>query len=137
MRNPRGFQPADAHTLAYCGGLRVFLRVGTVTYAFGMYQMETTILNPDCEIEQLLFHMKLNGIRPNSNSGRILLWLENKGPGEYSIMDIASAIGVSVRQTRLSINLVSCAINGTKLKFKYNILISGKSSTAVAHFARL
>jgi hypothetical protein len=99
--------------------------------------METKALNPDCEIEQLLFHMKLNGIRPNSNPGRILLWLEKKGAGEYSITDIAGAIDLSVRQTRLSINLVCCTINATKLKFKYNILISGKTSTAVAHFARL
>ena len=40
--------------------------------------MEIKTLNPDCEIEQLFFHMKVNGIRPNSNHGRILLWLEKK-----------------------------------------------------------
>jgi hypothetical protein len=99
--------------------------------------METKALNPDCEIEQLLFHMKFNGIRSNSNHGRILLWLEKKGPGEYLIMDIAAAIGLSVRQTRLSVNLVCCTINATQLKRKYNILVSGKTNSAVARFARV
>src|SRR5580698_3323200 len=102
--------------------------------------METETINPDCEIEQLLFHMKINGIRPNSNHGRILLWLEKNGPGDYSITNIAAAIGLSVRQTRLSINLVRCTINATKLKLKYNILVSGKTgktNTAMAHFARV
>jgi hypothetical protein len=99
--------------------------------------METKTSNPDCEIEQLFFHMKVNGIRPNSNHGRILLWLEKKGPGDYSVTDIAWAIGLSVRQTRLSINLVRCTINATKLKLKYNILVSGKTKTAMAHFARV
>jgi hypothetical protein len=99
--------------------------------------METKTLNPDCEIEQLFFHMKLNGIRPNSNHGRILLWLEKQGPGDYSVTNIAGAIGLSVRHTRLSINLVCCTINATKLKFKYNILVSGKTNMAMAHFARV
>ncbi len=98
--------------------------------------METKTLNPDCEIEHLLFHMECNGIKPNSNHGRILLWLEKSGPGDYSVTDIAKAISLSVRQIRLSLNLVSCTINATKLKFKYNILISGKTNTAVARFAR-
>jgi hypothetical protein len=96
--------------------------------------METKTLNPDCEIEQLFFHMKANGIRPNSSHGRILLWLEKKGPGDYSVTDIAGALGLSVR---LSINLVRCTINATKLKLKYNILVSGKTKTATAHFARV
>jgi hypothetical protein len=100
-------------------------------------KVENKTLNPDCEIEQLFFHMKVNGIKPNSNYGRILLWLEKKGPGDYSVTDIARAIGLSVRQTRLSINLVCCTINATKLKFKYNILVSGKTKTAMAHFARV
>ena len=57
--------------------------------------METKTLNPDCEIEQLLFRMKFNGIRSNSNHSRILLWLKEKnGPGDYSITDIATAIGL-------------------------------------------
>jgi hypothetical protein len=102
--------------------------------------MDIKTLNPDCEIEQLFFHMKVNGIRPNSNHGRILLWLEKNGPGDYSITNIAAAIGLSVRQTRLSINLVRCTINATKLKLKYNILVSGKTgktNTAMAHFARV
>ncbi len=98
--------------------------------------METKTLNPDCEIEHLLFHMECNGIKPNSNHGRILPWLEKSGPGDYSVTDIAKAISLSVRQIRLSLNLVSCTINATKLKFKYNILISGKTNTAVARFAR-
>src|SRR6516165_359348 len=93
-------------------------------------KMETKTLNPDCEIEQLFFHMKMNGIRPNSNPGCILLWLEKKGPGDYSVADIARAIGISVRQARLSINLVCCTINASKLKFKYNILIRGKTNRA-------
>jgi hypothetical protein len=80
--------------------------------------METQVLNPDCEIEQLLFHMKLSGIKPNSNPGRILLWLEKNGQGDYSATDIAAAIGLSVRQMRLSINLICCTINATKLKFQ-------------------
>jgi len=103
-------------------------------------KMDIKTLNPDCEIEQLFFHMKVNGIRPNSNHGRILLWLEKNGPGDYSITNIAAAIGLSVRQTRLSINLVRCTINATKLKLKYNILVSGKTgktNTAMAHFARV
>src|SRR6516164_958778 len=87
-------------------------------------KMETQTLNPDCEIEQLFFHMKVNGIKPNSTPGRILLWLEKKGPGDYSVTDIAAAIGLSVRHTRLSINLVRCIINGTKLKLKYTILVN-------------
>ena len=99
--------------------------------------MEARTLNPDCEIEQLFFHMKFTGIRPNSNHGRILLWLEKKGPGDYSVTDIAEAIGLSVRQTRLIINLVCCTINATSLKFKYNILVSGKTNIAMAHFARV
>ena len=99
--------------------------------------MEIKTLNPDCELEQLFFHMKVSGIRPNSNHARILLWLEKKGPGDYSVTDIAGAIGLSVRQTRLSINLVCCTINATKLKFKYNILVSGKTNIAMAHFARV
>jgi hypothetical protein len=99
--------------------------------------METETINPDCEIEQLLFQMKINGIRPNSNHGRILLWLEKNGPGDYSVADIAKAIGLSVRRTRLAIILVCCTINATKMKSKYNILISGKTNTAVAHFMRL
>ena len=99
--------------------------------------MEARTLNPDCEIEQLFFPMKFNGIRPNSNHGRILLWLEKKGPGDYSVTDIAEAIGLSVRRTRLAIVLVCCTINATKMKSKYNILVRGKSKTAVAHFARL
>jgi hypothetical protein len=60
-----------------------------------------------------------------------------KGPGDYSVTDIAGAIGLSVRQARVSINLVCCTINATPLKFKYNILVSGKTNTAVAHFARI
>jgi hypothetical protein len=99
--------------------------------------MQTHTINPDCEIEQLLFHMKINGIRPNSTPGRILLWLEKNGPGDYSVADIAKAIGLSVRRTRLAIVLVCCTINATKMKSKYNILISGKPKAAVAHFARL
>ncbi len=99
--------------------------------------METKTLNPDCEIEQLLFRLKFNGIRPNSNHGRILLWLEKNGPGDYPITDIAKAIGLSVRRTRLAVIFVCCTINATKLKFNYYILISGKTNTAVAHFARL
>ena len=99
--------------------------------------MEIKMLNPDCEIEELFFHMKVNGIRPNSTPGRILLWLEKKGSGDYSIKDIAEAIGLSVRRTRLSINLVRCTINATKLKFKYNILVSGKTNRAMARFARV
>lgn len=98
--------------------------------------MQTELINPDCEIEQLLFHMKINGIRPNSNHGRILLWLEKKGSGDYSITEIAEAIGLSVRRTRLAIKLVCCTINATKMKRKYDILVSGKSGSAVAHFAR-
>jgi hypothetical protein len=99
--------------------------------------MQTQRINPDCEIEQLMFHMKINGIRPNTNHGRILLWLEKKGPGDYSVTDIAQAIGLSVRRTRLAIIFVCCSINGTKMKLKYNILISGKTNRAVAHFARV
>jgi len=99
--------------------------------------MQNEALNPDCEIEQLLFHMKINGIRPNSTPGRILLWLEKNGPGDYSVADIAKAIGLSVRGTRSAIVLVCCTINATKMKSKYNILISGKTKTAVARFARL
>ena len=99
--------------------------------------MQIETINPDCEIEQLLFHMKINGIRPNSNHGRILLWLEKKGSGDYSVAEIAQAIGVSVRQTRLAIKLVGCTINATEMKNKYNILVSGKTDSAVAHFARL
>jgi hypothetical protein len=98
--------------------------------------METKALNPDCEIEQLFFHMKSSGIRSNSNHGRILLWLEKNGPGDYSVTDIADAIGLSVRHTRLLINLVCCTINATSLKFKYNILVSGKANIAMAHFVR-
>lgn len=56
-------------------------------------KMQAETINPDCEIEQLLFHMKINGIRPNSNHGRILLWLEKKGSGDYSVTEIAQAIG--------------------------------------------
>jgi hypothetical protein len=99
--------------------------------------MQPESINPDCEIEQLLFHIKINEIRPNSNHGRILLWLEKKGPGDYSVTDIARAIGLSVRRTRLALALVCCTISGTKMKLKYNILVSGKTSEAVAHFARL
>ena len=99
--------------------------------------MQTETINPDCEIEQLLFHMKINGVRPNSTPGRILLWLEKNGPGDYSVADIAKAIGLSVRRTRLAIVLVCCTINATKMKSKYNILVRGKPKTAVAHFARL
>jgi hypothetical protein len=99
--------------------------------------MEAEAINPDCEIEQLLFHMKFNGIRPNSNHGRILLWLEKKGPGDYSVTEISRAIGLSVRRTRLAIILVCCTIKATKLKFKYNILISGKTNAAIAHFVRI
>jgi hypothetical protein len=100
-------------------------------------KMEIETLNPDCEIEQLFFHMKVNGVMTNSNHSRILLWLEKKGPGDYSVADIAEAIGLSIRQTRLSINLVCCTINATKLKLKYNILVSGKTKSAIAHFARV
>jgi hypothetical protein len=100
-------------------------------------KMQTKTINPDCEIEQLLFHMKINGVRPNSTPGGILLWLEKNGPGDYSVADIAKAIGFSVRRTRLAIVLVCCTINATKMKSKYNILIRGKTKTAVAHFARL
>jgi hypothetical protein len=100
-------------------------------------KMQTQTINPDCEIEQLMFHMKINGIRPNSNHGRILLWLEKRGPGDYSVTDIAQSIGLSVRRTRLAIILVCCTINGTKMKLKYNILISGKTNRAMARFARL
>jgi hypothetical protein len=107
------------------------------TRQLGVIKMETESINPDCEIEQLLFHMKINGIRPNSNHGRILLWLEKNGPGDYSVADIAKAIGLSVRRTRLAIILVCCTISATKMKSKYNILISGKTNTAVAHFVRL
>jgi hypothetical protein len=96
--------------------------------------MQTETINPDCEIEQLLFMMKLNGIRPNSNHGRILLWLEKRGPGDYSITDIAKAMGLSVKRTRLAIIFICCTISATKLKFKYNILISGKTNAAVANF---
>jgi hypothetical protein len=106
-------------------------------YDSRMYKMQTGTLNPDCEIEQLLFHLKINGIMSNSNHGRILLWLEKNGPGDYSITDIAKAIDLSVRRTRLAIIHVCCTINATKMKSKYNILISGKTNTAVAHFARL
>jgi hypothetical protein len=100
-------------------------------------KMETQTINPDCEIEQLLFHMKINGIRPNSTPGRILLWLEKSGPGDYSVVDIAKAVSLTVRGTRLAIVLVCCTVNATKMRSKYNILISGKTKTAVAHFARL
>jgi hypothetical protein len=79
--------------------------------------------------------MKFNRIRPNSNHGRILLWVEKRGPGDYSITDIAEAMGLSFRRTRLAIIFVCCTISATKLKFKYNILISGKTNAAVAHFA--
>ena len=99
--------------------------------------METETINPDCEIEQLLFHMKINGIKPNSSPGRILLWLEKRGPGDYSVANIAEAISLSVRRTRSAIILVCFTINATKMKAKYNILVSGKTSAAVAHFARL
>jgi hypothetical protein len=99
--------------------------------------MQTEAINPDCEIEQLLFQMKINDIRPKSAPGRVLLWLEKKGPGDYSVADIAQAIGLSVRRTRLAITLVCCTVNATKMKSKYNILIRGKPKTAVAHFARL
>jgi len=99
--------------------------------------METETINPDCEIEQLLFHMKISGIKPNSSHGRILLWLEKNGPGDYSVADIAKAICLSARRTRLAIMLVSCTINATKMKSKYNIFISGKTNAAVAHFVRL
>jgi hypothetical protein len=100
-------------------------------------KMEIKTLNPDCEIEQLFYNMKVNGIRPNSTHGRILLWLEKKGPGDYSVTDIAEAIGLSVRRTRLSINLVRCTINATKLKLKYNILVSGKTNKVMARFVRV
>jgi hypothetical protein len=63
--------------------------------------------------------------------------VREKGPGDYSITDIAAAIGLSVRQTRSSINLVCCTINATQLKLKYNILVSGKTDSAVARFARV
>jgi hypothetical protein len=99
-------------------------------------KMETETINPDCEIEQLLFTMKSNGIRLNSNHARILLWLEKNGPGDYSVADIARALGLSVRRTRLAIILVCCAINATRMKSKYNILITGKTNNAVAHFVR-
>ena len=99
--------------------------------------MQRQTINPDCEIEQLMFHMASSGIRLNSTPSRILLWLEKNGPGDYSVADIAKAIGFSVRRTRLAIVLVCCTINATKMKTKYNILISGKTKTAVAHFARL
>jgi hypothetical protein len=99
-------------------------------------KMETETINPDCEIEQLLFTMKSNGIRLNSNHGRILLWLEKNGPGDYSVADIARALGLSVRRTRLAIILVCCTINATRMKSKYNILITGKTNNAVAHFVR-
>jgi hypothetical protein len=100
-------------------------------------KMPTQTINPDCEIEQLLFHMKINRIRPNSTPGRILLWLEKSGPGDYSVAEIAKAIGLSVRGTRFAITLICCTINATKMRSKYNILISGKTKMAVAHFARL
>jgi hypothetical protein len=100
-------------------------------------KMETQTINPDCEIEQLLFNMKINGIRPNSTPGRILLWLEKSGPGDYSVGDIAKAVGLTVRGTRLAIVLVCCTIKATKMRSKYNILIRGKTKMAVAHFARL
>jgi hypothetical protein len=64
--------------------------------------MDNKTINPDCEIEQLLFHMKLSGIKPGSTHGRILLWLEKRGPGDYSVRDIAVALGLSVRQTQIS-----------------------------------
>ena len=99
--------------------------------------MQIETINPDCEIEQLLFHMKIYGVHPNSSHGRILLWLEKKGSGDYSIAEIAHAIGFSVRRTRLAIKLVCCTISATKMKNKYNILVSGKTGGAVAHFARL
>jgi hypothetical protein len=99
--------------------------------------MQTETINPDCEIEQLLFLMKFNGIRPNSNHGRILLWLEKRGPGDYSITDIAKDMGLSVRRTRMAIIFICCTISATNLKFKYNILISGKTNAAVANFARI
>ena len=99
-------------------------------------KMETETLNPDCEIEQLLFYMKSNGIRLNGNHGRILIWLEKNGPGDYSVAHIAKAIGLSVRRTRLAIILVCCTINATRMKSKYNILITGKTNNAVAHFVR-
>ena len=63
--------------------------------------METETINPDCEIEQLLFHMKINGIKPNSSPGRILLWLEKRGPGDYSVANIAEAISLSVRRNSI------------------------------------
>jgi hypothetical protein len=100
-------------------------------------KMQTETINPDCEIEQLLFHMRISGVRSNSTPGRILLWLEKNGPGDYSVADIAKAIGLSVRRTRLAMVLICCTINATKMKSKYNVLISGKPKTAVAHFARL
>jgi hypothetical protein len=100
-------------------------------------KMETQTINPDCEIEQLLFNMKINGIRPNSTPGRILLWLEKSGPGDYSVVDIAKAVGLTIRGTHLAIVLVCCTIKATKMRVKYNILIRGKTKTAVAHFARL
>lgn len=99
--------------------------------------MHAETVNPDCEIEQLLFHFKINGIRSDSNHGRILLWLEKNGPGEYSIADIAKAIDLSVRRTRLAIIYVCCTISATKMKLKYNIWITGRANSAVAHFARL
>ena len=99
--------------------------------------MQIETINPDCEIEQLVFHMKLTGIHPNSNHGKILLWLEKKGSGDYTVAEIAQAIGFSVRRTRLAIKLVCCTISATKMKNKYNILVSGKMGGTVAHFARL
>jgi len=93
--------------------------------------MQSETINPDCEIEQLLFHMKISGIRPISNHGLILLWLEKKGSGDYSVREIAQAIGLSVRRTSLAIKLVCCTINATKMKNKYNILVSGKTDSAV------
>ena len=100
-------------------------------------KMQTETINPDCEIEQLLFHMRISGVRSNSTPGRILLWLEKSGPGDYSVVDIAKAVSLTVRGTRLAIVLVCCTVNATKMRSKYNILISGKTKTAVAHFARL
>jgi hypothetical protein len=69
--------------------------------------------------------MDFRALPPQRRQGR----LEKKGPGDYSFTDIAGAVGLSVRHTRLSINLVCCTINTTKLKFKYNSLVSGKTNT--------
>jgi hypothetical protein len=96
--------------------------------------MEALSLNPDCEIEQLFYHIARSGINPNSNRGKIMLWFAKRGAGDYNIVEVATGINLSVKSTRLNIVLITCTINATELKLKYALGISGKGNTAMCHY---